>query len=112
MLRVHIFIRKDLNMSKGKICSQTAHAVLGLYKDLLATDELLFAQWSSTGFPQVTYEATSYQDLVDAVEWARGAPTKIITNICHDAGRTQVNPMTGTVAAIGPCSAEEILPFI
>ena len=33
-VRLHVFIRKDLQMSKGKICSQTAHAVLGLYKDL------------------------------------------------------------------------------
>jgi len=29
-----ILIRTDLKMTKGKICAQTAHAVLSIYKDL------------------------------------------------------------------------------
>ena len=29
-----ILIRTDLQMTKGKICAQTAHAVLSVYKDL------------------------------------------------------------------------------
>ena len=70
-VRVHVFIRKDLNMTKGKICSQTAHAVLGLYKDILEEDELAFAQWASNDFPQMTWEANSYKQLSDIVVWAR-----------------------------------------
>ncbi len=33
-MKVHVVIRCDLGMTKGKICAQAAHAVLGLYKDL------------------------------------------------------------------------------
>ena len=34
-----ILIRTDLGMTKGKICAQTAHAVLGVYKDLSNPDD-------------------------------------------------------------------------
>ena len=33
-LKVWIFVRQDLGMTKGKICSQTSHSTLGLYKDM------------------------------------------------------------------------------
>ena len=56
-LKVYAVIRTDLGMSKGKICAQTAHAVLGLYKELLNFDPVAFAQWSSLDFPQATYAA-------------------------------------------------------
>lgn len=55
-LIVYSIIRGDLGMTKGKICAQTAHAVLGLYKDLLNFDPVSFAQWSSLDFPSATYQ--------------------------------------------------------
>ena len=45
-----MIIRLDLGMTKGKICAQAGHAVLGMYKDLLEQDPVLFAQWSSVEF--------------------------------------------------------------
>lgn len=42
-LSVHALIRTDLGMTKGKICAQTAHAVLGLYRDLQDQDPVAFA---------------------------------------------------------------------
>ena len=70
-LSVWIFVRQDLGMTKGKICSQTAHATLGLYKDLQERDPVLFTQWASLDFPQETFQAQSYQDFVDIVTFAR-----------------------------------------
>ena len=51
-LKVWIFVRQDLNMTKGKICSQTSHATLGLYKDLQheSRDPLPFTMWASMDF--------------------------------------------------------------
>jgi peptidyl-tRNA hydrolase len=50
LVKVHVVIRFDLGMTKGKICAQTAHAVLGLYKDLYNKDPMAFAQWASLDF--------------------------------------------------------------
>ena len=51
-MKVHVFIRLDLGMTRGKICAQAAHAVLGLYKELLEKDPMAFAQWASLDFTQ------------------------------------------------------------
>ena len=99
-------------MTNGKICSQTSHATLGLYKDSQADDmdPTLFAQWSEHGYPQETLKATSYGDLLQAHEVAR--TWGFSANLCHDAGRTQVSPMTGTVCAIGPASYLQLKYFL
>ena len=49
-------------MTKGKICSQTSHATLGLYKDLQSEtrDPLPFTMWASMDFEQETLKARSY----------------------------------------------------
>ena len=70
-----ILIRTDLGMTKGKICAQTAHAVLAVYKDLSNPvdfrpkhegeddqhpgDEILLAQWTSLDYPKHTFAASS-----------------------------------------------------
>ena len=43
-------------MTIGKICSQTSHATLGLYKDMQGddVDPVVFAQWNSMDYPQET----------------------------------------------------------
>ena len=58
--KVWVFIRQDIGMSKGKICSQTAHATLGLYKDASLQDPVLFTQWASVDYATETFEANSY----------------------------------------------------
>ena len=76
-------------MTVGKICSQTSHATLGLYKDMQEDDNVdiaLFAQWSSMDYPQETCKALSYMDLISAHEVAK--TWGFAANICHDAGRT------------------------
>lgn len=57
--------------------------------------------WASLDYPLETFEAQSYQELVYACEYARSLA--MAGTICHDAGRTQVAAMSGTVCAIGPC---------
>jgi peptidyl-tRNA hydrolase len=63
LIKVHVVIRCDLGMTKGKICAQAAHAVLGLYKDLQTLDEIAFAQWASLDFGQETYQGNSHDCL-------------------------------------------------
>ena len=107
-------------MTKGKICAQTAHAVLAVYKDLsgdpddpaeaIAGDPVLMAQWVSLGYPKVTFAAGSIKDLYSAEENAR--KNKIHSCCVHDAGRTQVEPNTPTVCAFGPCEWSKVKEYI
>ena len=69
-----------------------------------------FMIWASMDYPQETLKANSYKDLVNAANLAQSM--NLSANICHDAGRTQVDPNTGTVCAIGPASYHELKDFI
>ena len=109
-------------MSRGKICSQTSHAVLGVFKELNnpedlpddhdedAGDPVLMAQWASMDYPKQTFQAKSIQDLYRAEKMAQ---EKDLYSCCvHDAGRTEVAPMTPTVCAFGPCTWEDAKEII
>ena len=106
-------------MTKGKICSQTAHAVLGVYKDLSgdpeepvagdlekAGDPELLALWASLQYPKVTLTAKSIEELYSLEQMAD--KDGIYSCCVHDAGRTQVAPMTPTVCAVGPCEWSKV----
>ena len=110
-MKVHVLIRQDLGMTRGKICAQGAHAVLGLYKELLERDPVAYTQWASLDFEQATYSAMSSEDLYKAQAAARriGIPGAYV--VC-DAGRTQIAPMTPTVCALGPATEEQVRAVI
>lgn len=101
--KLHVLIRQDLGMTKGKICAQAAHAVLGLYKDLMNQQPMEFGMWASLGFPQETYEARSAEDLYSTERLA--SSFNLMGYVVHDAGRTQVAPMSATVCAVGPATS-------
>ncbi len=105
LLKVHIVIRGDLGMSRGKICAQTSHATLGLHNEVLEKDPLVFAQWSSLEYPMETYEAKDQASLYQVQTVAKKAGLQAY--VVHDAGRTQVAPHTPTVCAFGPCTEME-----
>jgi PTH2 family peptidyl-tRNA hydrolase len=66
---------------------------------------MAFAQWASLDFGQETYEVNSLPDLFKAEQAARSFG--IQTYVVHDAGRTQIAPMTPTVCAFGPATEEQ-----
>ena len=63
-----------------------AHATLALYKDIQHINPELYCIWASLDFPLETFEANSYEDLVEASKFARYQ--NLAASICHDAGRT------------------------
>ena len=74
-------------MTRGKICAQAAHAVLGLYKEIEERgDPVELAQWASMDFKQETYKANSYEDLTEAYKKAQTKGMRAY--LIHDAGRT------------------------
>lgn len=112
-----IVVRKDLNMRKGKIASQTAHASMGVLLQCLTVTEQGhvsghvnkdFVQWAGYGpFTKIVLSCGSERELLDIYQRAKasGLPTSLIT----DAGKTEFKGVpTLTCCAIGPAVAERI----
>jgi peptidyl-tRNA hydrolase, PTH2 family len=123
-----IIFRRDLNMRKGKIAAQVAHASMkvffdrgkiidaggwyeGTWRDQLPTLRvpltLEMREWVEGLFTKIVLTVDSEDDLLRALILAQeaGLPTALIT----DAGKTEFHGVpTHTCIAIGPAQAEEI----
>ena len=107
--------RRDLNMRKGKIAAQCAHASMAVFfeRDIGPVDKLVvpidgpMASWSKGRFAKVVLSVETEADLIRIHEIAREAaiPTALIT----DSGRTEFNGQpTRTTVAVGPAAASEV----
>lgn len=111
-------MRKDLNMRKGKLVAQGAHASLGailgqmsksedgkqLVLDL--SDERL-APWITGRFKKICVYVNSEQELLDLHSLAQSKG--LITALIQDAGLTEFNGVkTLTGLAIGPDREDKI----
>jgi peptidyl-tRNA hydrolase, PTH2 family len=111
-----IVMRKDLNMRKGKMIAQGAHASLRVILDAgRAIDPTTYqvamtepmAQWMTGRFAKVCVSVTSEPELDAIVERARaaGLPCALIV----DAGKTEFHGVpTKTCCAVGPAWADDI----
>jgi peptidyl-tRNA hydrolase, PTH2 family len=113
-----IVMRKDLNMRKGKMIAQGAHASLkvlldrGVASDDAATFTMTMTpameSWIVTGrFAKVCVGVQSEAELDAIVERARaaGVPVALIV----DSGKTEFHGVpTKTCCAVGPAWADEV----
>ncbi|KAJ4494267.1 peptidyl-tRNA hydrolase [Lentinula lateritia] len=87
-------------MTVGKISAQCGHATLACYKTLTKKNPKLVRHWERTGQAKIALKGTSEEQLLELEAIAKSL------NLCArsiiDAGRTQVEPGTRTVLAIGP----------
>jgi len=114
-----IVMRKDLNMRKGKMISQGAHASMAVIlnmgikiADRFSIDPLPQAtiEWLKGSFTKITVYVNSEQELLDIYTKAQaaGTPCALIT----DAGKTEFNGVpTNTCCAIGPDYPEVLDPI-
>lgn len=116
-----IVIRKDLNMRKGKMISQGAHASMKAILDKLdlqqgneiATfildidkNEALF-EWVTGKFTKIVVGCDSEEELLDLYEKAKKA--QLTFALIQDVGATEFhNQPTYTALAIGPDKLEVI----
>jgi PTH2 family peptidyl-tRNA hydrolase len=111
-----IVVRKDLNMRKGKIASQVAHASMKFLLDNNEAergDELVIkltpveAMWLTGSFTKVVVSVDSEDALNDLVFKAEIEGIEVHTII--DSGRTEFGGVpTLTCAAFGPCESNVI----
>jgi peptidyl-tRNA hydrolase, PTH2 family len=102
--KLALIVRTDLDMGRGKIAAQVAHAAVAAVLATAGTPD--FAAWLDDGQPKVVLKAASAGELDEIAGQGRagGLPVELI----RDAGRTQVEPGTLTCCALGPAAAERI----
>lgn len=96
-----IVIRKDLNMRKGKMIAQGAHASRGAAQFSNNVD-----LWEIEGETKIVVGVNSSDKLESIYQKANnaGLPAKLI----RDRGHTELEPGTTTAVGIGPCKSEDV----
>jgi peptidyl-tRNA hydrolase, PTH2 family len=103
-VKLAVVVRADLDMGRGKIAAQVAHAAVAAVLANLGTDDM--AGWLREGQPKVVLKVTSAAGLADVIHQAQAAGLPV--ELVNDAGRTQVAPGTLTCCAVGPAGSQRI----
>jgi len=100
-----IIVNKDLNMKKGKICSQVAHASLNSYLITSKKNKEIVEKWLNEGQKKIILK-TSLKEILEIKKYfdEKGVPNVLI----RDMGLTQVKKGDITCLGIGPWYEEEI----
>ena len=104
-----IVIRKDLNMRKGKMCAQAAHACQYAILDVIWSRSIpggVWEQWEKNNWTKVVVSVDSEKELLEIHKKAKemGLTSVLVTDI----GKTEFKEPTNTAVAIGPGDAEAI----
>jgi peptidyl-tRNA hydrolase, PTH2 family len=125
-----IVVRKDLNMRKGKIAAQAAHASLAVILSLMPEDRwsdddnnpmpvsrwlrydqgTALDQWLSHKFTKTVVSVDSEAELLEI--YAQAKTAGLLASLIEDAGDTEFHGVkTLTTVAIGPDYADKIDPI-
>ncbi|MGH7974930.1 MAG: peptidyl-tRNA hydrolase Pth2 [bacterium] len=109
MLKQVLIIRKDLNMRKGKMIAQGAHAALEAA--LMAKNREMcindwYKMWMDSGMTKIVVSVNSLDELADLYHVAQEAD--LPRSMIEDVGRTEFKEPTFTAVGIGPGPAELI----
>lgn len=124
-----IVVREDLNMSRGKIASQVAHASMKVLVDAMSksiglTNEVEeynlsfrdsendkeLKEWLNGSFTKIVVYVKNEEKLMQLYEKVQKAGLRV--SLIIDNGNTEFGGVkTKTCIAIGPHSAERIDPF-
>jgi len=100
-LKQVIAIRTDLDMGKGKIAAQVAHAAV------TAADRSEWkSAWLMQGGQKSVVKVSGESELVDIFMQAKRA--KLPAALIEDAGHTQIPSGTKTCVGIGPAPEKEM----
>lgn len=103
-----IVIRKDLNMRKGKMIAQGAHASMAAYKQA-DKEAAAFKEWDQGAFAKICLSVNSESDLMEV--YSNALVAKLNVSLITDNGATEFHGVpTHTCLAIGPHYSEEIDP--
>ncbi len=98
-----IIVRHDLNLSKGKMSAQVAHASVSAYKKAEEKDAEM---WELEGQKKVILKIAGEKELLEIFMNAK--KEKIPCALIKDAGRTEIPEGTITCAGLGPSDSDKI----
>lgn len=98
-----IIVRNDLNLPKGKLAAQVAHAAV---ECVLRSEKNIIKSWRGEGMAKIVLRVDDLKDLQKFNQLAKDA--NIITALITDAGHTVVEPGTVTCLGIGPEKSEKL----
>lgn len=98
-----ILVRKDLNLSPGKLASQVAHASV---ECAMKTDNMLLRDWHSRGAKKVVLKVDNDGELPKYKQLAENNNVK--TSLITETGSDEIEEGTETCLGIGPDQKEKI----
>jgi PTH2 family peptidyl-tRNA hydrolase len=102
--KLALLVRTDLDMGRGKIAAQVAHAAVTAVLATQGSGDC--EEWLAQGQPKVVLRVGSAAELSQVTGDARAAGLPV--HVIQDAGRTQVPPGTPTCCAIGPAATRRL----
>ena len=98
-----ILVRTDLNMPKGKLSAQVAHASVNA---LLKSGKEDIKEWKEEGMKKVVLKVKDKEELLEMKKKCDNAD--LVNALIEDAGKTFFNEPTVTCLGIGPDKEEKI----
>ncbi len=102
-LKQAIVLRSDLQMGKGKLVAQGAHASICAYMNSGKEER---AEWAEGGMKKIALKVGSESELMEYFQKCKAAGLK--PALIRDAGHTQVDPGTITGFGVGPAYENEL----
>lgn len=104
-LKMMIVMRKDLNMRKGKMIAQGAHAAVTAA--IFFQGESDFETWFDNGQKKIAVSVDSEEELIQVYQAA--VNKKLNAKLITDAGHTEFKGVpTKTCCAIGPATDADL----
>ncbi len=100
MVKMVIAVRKDIDMGKGKIAAQVAHAAVSCAITSMKKNKMAFSLWMLEGQKKVVIKVDNLAEIYKLKDELDNAG--IINQVITDAGHTQITPGTITCIGIGP----------
>ncbi|XP_041761952.1 probable peptidyl-tRNA hydrolase 2 isoform X2 [Anopheles merus] len=95
-----LVVRNDLKMGKGKIAAQCGHAAVGAYESGVRNTPAAIQKWQNGGQAKIALKVDTEEAMMEIYRTAKA--NKLNCCLIRDAGRTQIEPNTKTVLAVGP----------
>ena len=102
-LKQVIIVRSDLELSKGKVAAQVAHASVGA---VLKSKHDIVDKWHEQGMTKIVVEVSKKTELENIIATAN--KNGLVAVIVEDDGLTELSSRTLTCGAIGPGISTEI----
>lgn len=105
--RMVVIVRKDIEMSAGKVAVQVAHGCIGLTRINCFQD---INRWYLAGQYKIVLEVKDLDELNKVINDCK--ENKIVHFVVKDLGKTELPPNTTTCVAIGVYKKNEIAKII